>query len=307
MILFQYVSINHRTNHIGCMTTCKCMNLQDIWWDCSRVWMKTLFGAIYTDKKLPHPSFWPWAAMKTQIPPAPLIAPVWCAFDWPSSSYFCICLSNYCHSCSSLSWTHSITFSIDVPWSLKAELNDTELAALWRTAVMLAENHGGFDACQKSEKIIFIYFQNLSRLFDFGYLFSKLNTVVLRRRCIWMLETFRMWPTCIWRPLRRQNWLQLEAFASNLMFDFVHETSQVVWPGSHGKTWSFECSSERRIQCNLHEFGRVWTCFRLSQCPTWQVWIRREQFRALWADQEGVCSVQGVHSGKWRVHTECTL
>ena len=22
---------------------------------------------------------------------------------------------------------------------------------------------------------------------------------------------------------------------------------------------------------------------------------------------EGVCSVQGVHSGKWRVHTECTL
>lgn len=53
-------------------------------------------------------------------------------------------------------------FSIDVSWSLKAELNDTELAALWRTAVMLAENHGGFDAWQKSEKIIFIYFHNLS-------------------------------------------------------------------------------------------------------------------------------------------------
>ena len=44
-------------------------------------------------------------------------------------------------------------FSIDVSWSLKAELNDTELAALWRTAVMLAENHGGFDAWQKSEKM----------------------------------------------------------------------------------------------------------------------------------------------------------
>ena len=29
---------------------------------------------------------------------------------------------------------------------------------------------------QKSEKIIFIYFHNLSRLFHFGYLFSKLNT-----------------------------------------------------------------------------------------------------------------------------------
>ncbi len=128
-----------------------------------------LFGAIYTpsDKKLTHPSFWPWAGMNTVLRFHKhnwlhQIAPVWLAFDWPLIGLCPHIFVDLCNFCSSFELD---IFSIDISWSPKAELSDTELAALWRTAVMLAENHGGFDAWPKKWED---HFHNLFCLLECG-------------------------------------------------------------------------------------------------------------------------------------------
>lgn len=82
---------------------------------------------------------------------------------------------------------------------------------------------------------------------------------------------------------------------------------------------SVAVKGEFNVICmNLGGFGHVSECFKMFQrVSTFSDTFSVPDLAGLDStgavpgfvgrSGEGVCSVQGVHSGKWRVHTECTL